>query len=411
MPMKRFFCYTAIALVTAGTAHAEPLKVALVETLSGSQASTGLLYRTAVRYQIGKINAEGGFRGEPIELVEYDSQGGPVGAADRVKAAIADGARVILQGSSSAVAGQISEDVRKYNLRNKDNEVAYVNLGGEALELTGDKCHFFAVRTSPNAAIRFQTLTKGMKDLGLIGDKVYSINQNYSWGIDVQSIVKANAEPVGYTVAGETLHDVNKIQDFSPYVAQIQQSGADTVLTGNWSNDLLLLMKATSDAKLKVRFGTSFLDQPGNIGNAGAVAEGHLLSGVFNPELNPESEALAEDYKSVTGHYPVYVETTTIFGMQLLSAALKSLDSGTDAVGAKDIILAIENASIQTPAGEMRMRPEDHQAEMPMIIQQVSKEAKFKVDGTEYGFKPLKVYAAADSRDAVQDSCQMKRPE
>jgi len=409
--MKRFLCCSAIALLGVGEVQAESLKVALVETLSGSQASTGLLYRTGVNYEISKINAAGGFRGEPVELAEYDNQGGPIGAADRVRAAIADGARVILQGSSSAVAGQVSEDVRKYNLRNKGSEVAYINMGGEALALTGDKCHFYAVRTSPNAAIRFQILTKGMKELGLLGDKVYSINQNYSWGIDVQNIIKEQAEAVGYTVVGETLHDVNKIQDFSPYVAQIQQSDADTVLTGNWSNDLLLLMKSVADAKLNVRFGTAFLDQPGNIGNAGAVAEGHILAGVFNPELNPASSALAEDYKAATGHYPVYVESTAIFGMQLFGAALKSLDKGNGDVSAKDIILAIEATTIQTPTGEMSMRAEDHQVELPMIIQEVSKDAAFKVDGSEYGFKPLKAYSAADSRDLVQASCQMKRPE
>lgn len=408
--LKAALCCSAVMVMAAGAAGAEPLKVALVETLSGSQASTGLLYRTAVLYEINRINEAGGFRGEQIAFSEYDSQGGPVGAADRVKAAIADGARVILQGSSSAVAGQISEDVRKYNLRNKGREVLYINLGGEALELTGEKCHFHIIRTSPNATIRFQTLTKGMRELGLMGDKVYSINQNYSWGVDVQSIVEANAAPVGYTVVGRTLHDVNKIQDFSPYVAQIQQSGADTVLTGNWSNDLLLLMKATSDAKLQVRFGTSFLDQPGNIGNAGAVAEGHVMSAPYNPELNEASKVFAEDYKAKSGHYPAYVEPYGVFGMQLFGAALQTLETGTDPVTADQIVLAMEATQIETPTGTLSIRSADHQAEMPMIIQQVSKEAAFKVDGTEYGFKPLKVYSGADSADPVQATCQMKRP-
>lgn len=408
--LKTALCCSVFAFVAAGSLQAAPLKVALVETLSGSQASTGLLYRSAVQYEIDRINAAGGFRGEPVELVEYDSQGGPVGAADRVKSAIADGARVILQGSSSSVAGQISEDVRKYNMRNKGKEVLYLNLGGEALELTGEKCHFHVIRTSPNASIRFQTLTKGMKDLGLMGDKVYSINQNYSWGSDVQNIIKESASTVGYEVVGETLHEVNKVQDFSPYVAQIQKSGADTVLTGNWSNDLLLLMKAASDANLKVRFGTSFLDQPGNIGNAGAVAEGHMMSSPFNPELNEQTKAFANDYKAKTGHYPAYVEPYGVFGMQLFAAALKTLDGATGPVTANELVLAMENTSIETPVGKLAVRAADHQAQMPMVIQEVSKDAEFKVDGTEYGFKPLKVYYGADSEDAIQASCEMKRP-
>ncbi|MEC6999727.1 ABC transporter substrate-binding protein [Brucella abortus] len=93
-------------------------------------------------YQLGKINEAGGFNGEKIQILEYDNQGGPVGAADRVKAAIADGAQIIVQGSSSAVAGQITGVCANTTCATRAREVLYLNLGAEALELTGSKCHF-----------------------------------------------------------------------------------------------------------------------------------------------------------------------------------------------------------------------------------------------------------------------------
>ena len=402
----------AVSLVLcAGAAAAAPLKIALVETLSGPQASTGLLYRDAVKYQIGKINAAGGFGGVPIELLEYDNQGGPVGAADRVRAAISDGADVILQGSSSAVAGQVTEDVRKYNLRNAGNEVLYINLGGEAMELTGAKCHYYHFRTSPNAAIRVNTLADGMKGAGVLGDRVYAINQNYSWGVDVQDNTVAAAKRLGFEVVEQTLHDVNKIQDFSPYVARIQAADVNTVITGNWSNDLLLLMKAASGAGITARFGTAFLDQPGNIGNAGAVAEGHFLSAPFNSEVNPEeTAAFMEDYKSVTGHYPTYVEPTTVFGLMLLGEALKSVEPTENGLDASKLAAALEQATADTPMGKISMRAEDHQIVQTMIVQEVSRDAKYKADGTEFGFVPVTVIAPEDAQQPVQDSCKMKRP-
>ncbi|MCX8999372.1 branched-chain amino acid ABC transporter substrate-binding protein [Rhizobiaceae bacterium BDR2-2] len=400
-----------LSLAIAGAASAEPLKVALVETLSGPQASTGLLYRAAVLYQLGKINEAGGFNGEKIQLLEYDNQGGPVGAADRVKAAIADGAQVILQGSSSAVAGQITEDVRKFNLRNRGREVLYLNLGAEALELTGAKCHFYHFRFSPNAAIRFKTVALGMKEEGILGSRAYSINQNYSWGVDVENTVTANAGEIGYEVVEKTLHEVNKIQDFSPYVARIQAANVDTVFTGNWSNDLLLLMKAASGAGLKAKFATAFLDQPGNIGNAGAIAEGHVVSTPYNPEANGEtSMAFAEDYRSVTGHYPAYVEPAAVFGLMLFGEALKDVASDGGKVDTTKIALALEAATVDTPMGEYSMRADDHQAQFPMVVQTVSREAKVKADGTEFGFLPVKSFSGADSIDPVQDSCSMQRP-
>lgn len=397
-------------LTLAGAASAEPLKIALVETLSGPQASTGLLYRAGVLYQINKINEAGGFNGEKIQLVEYDNQGGPVGAADRVKAAIADGAHVIVQGSSSAVAGQITEDVRKHNLRNKGREVLYLNLGAEALELTGAKCHFYHFRFNPNAVIRFTTIANGMKDKGILGNRAYAINQNYSWGIDVENTVVANAKPIGYEVVDKTLHEVNKIQDFSPYVAKIQAANVDTVFTGNWSNDLLLLMKAASGAGLKARFATAFLDQPGNIGNAGAIAEGHVVSTPFNAEANGEdSMAFAEDYKRATGHYPAYIEPTAVFGIMLFGEALKNVKP-EGKIDATKIALALEKAQVKTPMGEYSMRADDHQAKFPMVVQQVSKDAKIKADGTEFGFLPIKIFSGDESIDPVQANCKMQRP-
>ena len=39
------------------------------------------------------------------------------------------------------------------------------------------------------------------------------------------------------------------MKDFAPYVAKIKQSGADTIVTGNWGADLTLLVKALNDAR------------------------------------------------------------------------------------------------------------------------------------------------------------------
>ena len=107
----------AVAL-WAGAVQAAPLKIAVVETLSGPQASTGQAFRAGVRYAIDRMNAAGGWNGESVQLLEYDNQGGPAGASDKLKAAIADGVQIVVQGASSAIGGQITEDVRKHNLRN-----------------------------------------------------------------------------------------------------------------------------------------------------------------------------------------------------------------------------------------------------------------------------------------------------
>ncbi|OWT80308.1 MULTISPECIES: branched-chain amino acid ABC transporter substrate-binding protein [unclassified Achromobacter] len=417
MKKRHLSAVAATAAITATTvlgalpAAAAPVKIGLVETLSGPQASTGQAYRAAVRYTIDQINAAGGWNGEPVQLLEYDNQGGPAGAADKLKAAAADGVSIVVQGASSAIGGQITEDVRKYNLRNPGKEMVYINMGAEALELTGDKCSFYHFRFAGNAQVRTKALIEGMKKANALGAKVYAINQNYSWGQDMEQATVDFQKQGGYTVVEKTLHDVNKIQDFAPYVAKIAASGADTVITGNWSNDLLLLMKASKAAGLKAHYGTVYLDQPGNIANAGDLALGNFVAHTFNAEANgAEGEQFIDDYKAKTGHIPVFIEPQTVYGMKMVAEALKHTPAKNGALNVNEFAKVLETTRIPTPMGEMSMRGADHQAQLPIVVSTVTRDAKFKVDGTDMGFKPVLLLSAEQASTPVQATCKMKRP-
>jgi branched-chain amino acid transport system substrate-binding protein len=397
--------------LASSVAAAAPIKIAVIESLSGPQAATGLIYRNAVRYGVEKINAAGGWNGEPLQLVEYDNQGGPTGAADKLKAAIADGVQMVVQGASSAIAGQITDDVRKYNMRNPGKEIVFFNMGAEAQELTGDKCQFYHFRFAANSQVRTKTLVMAMKQSNALGTRVYAINQNYSWGQDMEKAIVENAALGGYEVVEKTLHDVNKIQDFAPYVAKINAAKADSVLTGNWSNDLLLLMKASKAAGLKTRFGTVYLDQPGNLANAGDLAVGHYVAQTFNPEAGgAAAEEFVTDYKAKTGHVPVFVEAHTAFGMAMVGDALKRVKPEGGALNVKTFAVALEATKIQTPMGQLSMRASDHQALLPIVVSAVTKDTKVKVDGTDMGFKPVKLFTAEEAAAPAQASCKMPRP-
>lgn len=408
----KVFSLAASAAVTFGLfanpVHAEALKIGIIESLSGSQTSTGRLFATAAKFVVDDINAKGGFNGAPIEVIEYDNAGGTTGAADKFKQAVADGVHVVLQGASSAIAGQVTEDVRKHNLRNPGSEVMFLNLGAEALELTGEKCHFYHFRFTTTAPMRVNAMVDAMKEAGELGKRVYSINQNYSWGTDMETAIGNAAGRGDYEVVAKVLHEVNKIQDFAPYVAKIKDANPDTVITGNWSNDLLLLMKAVGDAGLKVRFGTTFLDQVGNIANAGDTALGHFLAHPYN--IAADDSDFPAQYQAKTGHLPVYIEPQTVNAIRMLREALAAVDFGGGKISTTKIAQALEQASIETPIGKIRIRSEDHQSILPVVVSKVVADPKYPVDDTKLGFGVVKVIAGEDAVYPVQESCDMKRP-
>jgi branched-chain amino acid transport system substrate-binding protein len=412
--MRKFLKAAALAgLASMGgiEARAEPLKLAVIESLSGGQAAIGKSFVAAINYGLMRLNEEKVWP-DGIRLAEYDNQGGPSEAADKVKAAINDGAHIIIQGASSAIGGQVTADVQKHNLRNPGKEVMYFNIGAEAMEFTGTKCHFYHFRWNGNAEIRLRALLAAMKDAGVIGKKAYVIGQNYSWGHDVQRLVKQYAAFGGYTLVGDVIHDVNKIQDFAPYVAKIKEAGPDMVITGNWSSDLLLLMKAAGDSGLKVRFATYWLDQPGNIANAGPTALGHYNVSAFYPEANGEAtQNFAEDFKAKMGGLPILNQSLTVNGIWGLGEALKKLKAAPGAkVSVKAIAFAKEGIKVQTAMGEVEMRKEDHQALIPLAVAVVSQDVKYKVDGTDMGFKPVRLISGKDAAGPVQPECKMERP-
>jgi branched-chain amino acid transport system substrate-binding protein len=410
--MKRFVGLFAAMFLSAGvsTAYAEQLKIVVIENLSGPGSTTNREFALATHYWVEKVNAKGGIKGTTLQYLEYDSQGTTAAAAEKFRSAVADGANVVVQGGSSGIAGQLTEDVRKHNLRNAGQPILYINPGSEALELTGEKCHFYFFRFATNAEMRVKALVIVMKQQGDLGSKVFSINQNYSWGKDMQGATDALASLGGYTVVDRVLHDTNKIQDFGPYVARIKASGADTVITGNWASDLVLLLKETSTAGLKVKFGTMFLDLPGSLESAGPAALGYYTVESSNKELggNPML-TIYNDYNKRMGHDPSSSETRTLFGLQILESALNTLDLSKK-IDVTAIARALEKAKIETPIGEITVRPEDHQAVVPLIVSQASPDAKFKREGLSFGFKPVRVIPGPGVVNPVQASCKMERP-
>jgi branched-chain amino acid transport system substrate-binding protein len=195
-------------------------------------------------------------------------------------------------------------------------------------------------------------------------------------------------------------------------VAKIGAAKADTVITGNWGNDLLLLMKATKAAGLKSRFGTVFLDQPGNVANAGDTAVGHFVAHAFNAEAGgAEGERFVNDYQARIGHAPVFIEPQTAFGVAMVADALKRTRPEGGQLNVNAFARNLETAKLKTPMGEMSMRAADHQVLLPIVVSTVSKSARYKADGTDMGFAPVKVFTADQVASPVQASCKMKRPE
>jgi branched-chain amino acid transport system substrate-binding protein len=255
----------ALSGMAMGASAAETVKIGFIEGLSGPFAPVGQNILKEYQHVADLANSQG-WAGKDIkfEMVPFDGKASPQESLTQLKSVIDQGIRYVAQGNSSAVALALSDAITKHNERNPGKEVVFFNYAAVDPALTNEKCSFWHFRLDANADQKMEALTTYMKDNKDV-KKVYLINQNYSFGLAVAKAAKemlARKRP-DVQIAGEDLHPIGQVKDFSPYIAKIKQSGADSVITGNWGADLALLIKAAKEANLEANFYTYYAGTTG----------------------------------------------------------------------------------------------------------------------------------------------------
>jgi len=135
----------------------------------------------------------------------------------------------------------------------------YLNHSGIDNDLTNSKCNFWHFRFDPNVDMKVEAITSELVKNKNI-KSVYLINQNYALGQQASAAAKRiiPSRRADIKIVGDDLHPFGQVKDFSSYAAKIKASGADAILTGNWGNDLSLLVKALKDANVSVAIYTIY---------------------------------------------------------------------------------------------------------------------------------------------------------
>lgn len=405
----------ALALCGASLAHAATVvKIAYVDPLSGPFANIGKGGLSQLQFAVQRVNAAGAAGpGVTLEVMDIDNKGTPQGSLDAVKRAIDSGVRYIVQGNGSGAGLAIMEAVAKHNERNPGQELLYLNYSAQDPVMTNEKCSFWHFRFEANSDMKMEALTTHMAQDKAVR-KVFLINQNYAFGQQVTRAAKeylARKRP-DVQVVGDELHPLGQVKDFAPYVAKIKQSGADTVITANWGNDLSLLVRAVRDAGLDANIytlGGGYWGTPTAIGDAG-VGKMKWLAEWMHDLPGVKTGPYAQAFKQKMGIDYALFRIDTLVSM--LTEAMKRAKS-TDPV---KVAFALEGLKITTDTGEVEMRAADHQILNPLFIGTMVKTAakggdknvKYDLEGVGVGFRNdarIETYVGAQPT-----SCQMQRP-
>jgi branched-chain amino acid transport system substrate-binding protein len=389
---------------------AETIKIAYIDPLSGAGASVGEAGLKTYRYIADEVNAAGGINGKKLEIIAFDNKTNPQETLIQAQKAIDQGIHFLTQGNGSSVAAALEDFVAKYNDRNPGHEVLYLNYAAVDPSLTNEKCSYWHFRWDANSDIKMDALTTFIKDRPNV-KKTYLINQDYSFGQSVRAQARAmlKAKRPDVQIVGDELHPLLKITDFSPYIAKIKASGADTVITGNWGQDFTLLLKAAADAGLQTSWYTYYAGTPGGptaMRQSGLAHHVYAIAEWIPNSEGPEAMKFEVDFRAKTG-IPLYYPRVVNEIRMLIKAIQLAKSEDAKAVAEK-----LEGMKLTDfMGGEAFMRKDDHQIFQDMYIGSfgpLDPGAKFDEEGTGWGWKTIDIVKAKDT--VLPTTCNMGRP-
>jgi branched-chain amino acid transport system substrate-binding protein len=406
------FGLMTVTAASAQPAAAPTVKIAMIEGLSGPFGNTGEAVFRNLLWATERVNARNGVK---LNLKRYDSKGQADEALSMLRAAIDDGAQVIMQGNSSATAAVLIDAINKHNEREPAKRVLFLNYAAVDPILTNEKCSPWHFRFDAHADMRMTALMDVLKDDKAL-KSVYIIGQDYSFGQAVSKEAKRQLtlQRPDVSIVGDELHAMGRVKDFTPYATKIKASGAQAVLTGNFGNDLTLLIKAAKEVGFEGKFYTFYgnaLGAPAAIGEAGI---GKVIA-VADWLPNVPTAASEAFYRSFKARFPNPADDYVHMRMQLMMEALaQSVDkvAASNKTSAIDLIAVqavLSSASVTFSGQTGLMRAADHQFQQPLVVGLMDKlgtpGVKFDVEGSGYGFRVIKQISAKAAEQPT--SCKM----
>jgi len=392
----------------ASRAADDTIKIGYVDPFSGPFAQSGDQFLQVFHYIVDYVNAHQPPMGKKFEIVTFDDKLQPAEALIALKSVTDQNIPFVMHCVGSNVGAAMIDGVAKNNERNPDHRVIYLNCGALATELTNEQCSFwqfrFAGSVEQRAYARIKTLPADVK-------KVYLINQDYLFGHSIEHDTKRFLQELrpDIQIVADEFVPLGQVKDFSPYVTKIKQSGAQSVITGNYGPDLNLLMKAAVDAGLDVRFDTYLAYLTGAVTAIGATGADRMTVVMeYNENMPVDAHNAAAEQFDLgfrKDHKFDFVAAPWLVMFQMLSRAITEANS-TDPL---KVALKLEGMQQKDLLGNTEtMRKDDHQLILPYYEGLLTKGVKYDTEGTGLGFKTIASIPA--EQETMPTTCKMKRP-
>src|SRR5208337_2416708 len=334
---RRFLLAGAAFALMPRSAFAEamrPVKIGILNDMSSAYSdSQGIGSVVAAQLAIDDFSKS---MGVPIEIVSADHQNKPdAGAAIARRWIDTENVDVIMDLPNSAVALAVLAVCEEKNK-------AVIGSGAGSSVMTGPKCSRNFVHWTYDTYAWGHGLGKAITEAG--GKSWFFITADYAFGKDIEANCAAAVEAAGGKVVGSVRHPLNT-PDFSSFVLQAQNSGADVVALANAGGDTSNCLKQAHEFGLadKQKLATLTLNVT-NIPSLGLeIVQGATICTGFYWDANDGTRAFAKRFRAAHPkrmmpndmHAGMYAATEHLIKAM---AETRSADDGIKLVGAMKAI-------------------------------------------------------------------------
>ena len=279
------------------SAQDKEIRIGVLLAASGPAAFIGVSEKNAVEMLVEQFNAKGGFAGNKIKLLLYDTEGNSTIAAQQFRRLVdSDNVHVVIGPSTTG---------ESLAIRSIANELKVPLISMAAAESVVTPPTPYVFKTPPNDRIVAEHILGFMKSKGMASVGLLTSADGY--GQAGAAVIKQVAEQLGVKVAAAEEFGPRDT-DMTPQVLRVRSSGADALLI--WSvnpGPTIILKNAAAVGFNKPIFNSHGVATPQLIEQSGAAAEKTYVSsmrllapdslGAADP-MRAAVSKLAADYKA-----------------------------------------------------------------------------------------------------------------
>ncbi|HZJ28523.1 MAG TPA: substrate-binding protein [Solirubrobacterales bacterium] len=370
----------------------ETIKIGVLAPITGELAPYGEALERGMTVGANLINQDGGIDGRQVEWVLADDQTEPRAAATQARRLLTQENVDVLMGTTSSAttlaAIPFAEQAQKPFFYVVEGEIKTCDASGEA-----PRRYIFGNGESPEQ--KMEEFIPYMLDR--FGEDVYFIGSDYVFPQFINEIVSGIVEDNGGNMIGDAFVPLGT-SEFSSYIADIRRANPDILFIGVVGTDGVSLVQQIN------QFGLDGVTLTGIPTFANEVLPGiaPVAQGVFTVDRyweqteNPVNREFVQAYEA---RYGDEAPVPTI-GAQGAYGTLLLLQQAAEEAGSIDgeaLADALPGTSVQSPAGEITINPDNHVVEGPIRVLRIEGDGYELVE--EFDNVPHPGFSGCSSQD------------